>query len=491
MSAFDISFRHDLARNTWIMYAIGMSIVSLRFYSQIRRSGIRGFKADDYVMVVAVMFYTILVISLNVIVAGGGSNLFRPEEFLTFTPEDIKERIFGSKVVVISEQAMLNVIYTLKACLLIMYFRLTNGTTFKKWVKYLSIYVLVGWIATEIAFSTACMPFQGYWEVPPPNPQCTTLQHYAIVQATFNISSDLMMLCIPIPMFISLCLPLKQKIVLCGVFSMGVFVITAAILTKVFNLSDVYNVDYMLWYTREASVAVYVANLPLIWPLLREWMPFLRGSSKDNSYQLPTHDNRKIPGGIGGAAPHLQGYAKQSDQDTGVSLSNILSAQTLHDGKTSEAVSIEIIPEKSLGHGECSPTGSSFVSGTTTESMPLPIFSTPIRASESSRESTDPRVAATMSKVQQSNEFVRQVERVKEEKRHSGILTSQQRSSGWGQYGRIKTSTTIEVRSNASPHNGPDDDVYTGGRPMGLEIDRLASAGTREVKIVGPQASQR
>jgi hypothetical protein len=32
----------------------------------------------------------------------------------------------------------------------------------------------------------------------------------------------------------------------------------------------------MLWYTREASVAVYVANLPGIWPLLREHISFLR-----------------------------------------------------------------------------------------------------------------------------------------------------------------------------------------------------------------------
>lgn len=38
----------------------------------------------------------------------------------------------------------------------------------------------------------------------------------------------------------------------------------------------------MLWYTREASVAVYVANLPGIWPLLREHIRFLRDHT--NSY---------------------------------------------------------------------------------------------------------------------------------------------------------------------------------------------------------------
>jgi hypothetical protein len=32
----------------------------------------------------------------------------------------------------------------------------------------------------------------------------------------------------------------------------------------------------MLWYIRESSVAVWVTNLPLIWPLLRDTFPMLR-----------------------------------------------------------------------------------------------------------------------------------------------------------------------------------------------------------------------
>lgn len=71
-------------------------------------------------------------------------------------------------------------------------------------------------------------------------------------------------------------LPWRQKIVVAFIFSLGIFVIIAALLTKVFNLTDVYDASYMLWYTREASVAVYMSNLPMIWPLLREWFPCLR-----------------------------------------------------------------------------------------------------------------------------------------------------------------------------------------------------------------------
>jgi hypothetical protein len=227
-------------------------------------------------MLVALGWYTALVICLNVVVTGGGSNLFPLEQLPTFSAEDIRERIKGSKIVVISEQAMLNTIYFNKACMLIMYRRLTMGLRQQKFVNAIAIYVALGWVGTELAFFFACRPFRGYWAVPPPNPQCTTLQHYAITQAVFNISSDLLMLGIMLPLLMQVNLAIKQKIALVGIFSMGSFVIVAAILTKVFNLGDIYSTEYMLWYIREASTAMYVANLPMIWPLLREWFPYLR-----------------------------------------------------------------------------------------------------------------------------------------------------------------------------------------------------------------------
>lgn len=70
--------------------------------------------------------------------------------------------------------------------------------------------------------------------MPPPNPQCTTLEHFAIVQATFNISSDILIIAVPIPMVASLTLPLKQKIGLGVLFSMGTFVVRLSTITRYF-----------------------------------------------------------------------------------------------------------------------------------------------------------------------------------------------------------------------------------------------------------------
>ncbi|KAJ8115477.1 hypothetical protein OPT61_g2879 [Boeremia exigua] len=263
----DMSFPRELAHQSWTLYGIGMFMIIVRTFARWRRvRSLSRLAVDDWLMVTAVpLFYTGLVVCLNAIAQGGGSNLFPPEQLSTFTQEDIDERIKGSKIVVVSEQCMLNIIWVLKACMLLMFARMTSGTTHIKWIKIV-----------------ACTPFSGYWAVPVTNPQCTTLVHYAIVQATFNLSSDILIIAIPIPMVLSLTLPIRQKIGLGLLFSMGTFVIIAAILTKVYNLSDVYDTAYMFWYTREASVAVYVANLPGIWPLLREHIRFLREHT--NSY---------------------------------------------------------------------------------------------------------------------------------------------------------------------------------------------------------------
>jgi hypothetical protein len=60
------------------------------------------------------------------VVSNMSSNLIAPNENQsTFTPEEIKERIYGSKLVLVVEQMQILTIWLIKACLLIMYNRMT------------------------------------------------------------------------------------------------------------------------------------------------------------------------------------------------------------------------------------------------------------------------------------------------------------------------------------------------------------------------------
>lgn len=114
--------------------------------------------------------------------------------------------------------------------------------------------------------------------------QCSTFQYYEIVQGCIAITGDIAMLLIGLPLLVQVRVPLKQKLILLVIFGMGIFVIVAAILTKVYCLVPaLISYVYMNWYFRETTVAILVTNLPLIWSLLRDVFPALKswtGGSK-------------------------------------------------------------------------------------------------------------------------------------------------------------------------------------------------------------------
>jgi hypothetical protein len=64
-------------------------------------------------------------VALNQIAAGGGSNLITDEELAALTPEGLADRIKGSKWVFVSEHSMMLTVWSMKACMLILYASLT------------------------------------------------------------------------------------------------------------------------------------------------------------------------------------------------------------------------------------------------------------------------------------------------------------------------------------------------------------------------------
>lgn len=84
-----------------------------------------------------------------------------------------------------------------------------------------------------------CRPFSQYFAVPPSNSklsrlafpcgpltsteQCSAATNHLITNAVFNISSDLIILSIPLPLLFKVRLPWKNKGILLGVFLIGAF----------------------------------------------------------------------------------------------------------------------------------------------------------------------------------------------------------------------------------------------------------------------------
>ena len=115
-----------LVVESWVWYAVAVFVVICRFVSRALTFGsVKKYQIDDGLMFAAVCTYTVDIVAIN-IVADATSNLLPPGlDVSTLTPQDIAERQYGSKLVLVVEQMQIVTIWLLKGCLIMMYYRLT------------------------------------------------------------------------------------------------------------------------------------------------------------------------------------------------------------------------------------------------------------------------------------------------------------------------------------------------------------------------------
>ncbi|KAK8138243.1 hypothetical protein PG984_001623 [Apiospora sp. TS-2023a] len=267
-----------LTAESWTWYAFTWLIVIVRIVSRRDLHGsFRKLQVDDGLMIVAMVTDTILIAAIN-IVAVTSSNLIDPSDPEPLASATIAEREYGSKMVLVVEQMQIVTIWLMKACLLIMYSRLTMSLKQNIAVKIVAVYAALGFVVMEILyFGVWCRPFNQYWAVPPDNTQCSAATNHLITNAVLNISSDFMIILIPMPVLVQAQLPIKKKAILCGVFALGTFTmltsrdlqILAAVLNKYYSFNQPFGSAWTYWYIRESSTAIIVTNLPSTWTLCR------------------------------------------------------------------------------------------------------------------------------------------------------------------------------------------------------------------------------
>lgn len=141
---------------------------------------IRKLQIEDWFMLVVFALYTVLIVFLN-ICASVSTNLMDPAEIPNLTPQDIKDRVYGSKCVLVVESAMCFVQWTTKACLLMLYYRLTENLRQVIVVKVAVGYCFITYVVMiSLYFGYWCRPFYAFWETPTPNIQCATQTHHLV-----------------------------------------------------------------------------------------------------------------------------------------------------------------------------------------------------------------------------------------------------------------------------------------------------------------------
>lgn len=227
-------------------------------------------QVDDFIMILSLISLTVVTVGVRILTYTP-TNLIKDVSQVDLTnEEDVALRVYGSKIVIVVEQMQIFLIWSVKVCLLIMYSRLTTSLKQNLFVKITAGYTALSFVVMEILFFTAwCRPFWHYWQVPTDNINCSMERDHLITNTVFNISSDLMILALPMPVFLKAQLPPKRKAILVGVFLLGLFTILSALLSKAYSFGDPFGTDWIVWYIREANTAIIVANLPFTWTLLQ------------------------------------------------------------------------------------------------------------------------------------------------------------------------------------------------------------------------------
>ncbi|KAK0634541.1 hypothetical protein B0T17DRAFT_611535 [Bombardia bombarda] len=266
---------YGLAAAMWVLsiIAIGMRIMSQRL--RFGPSFWRKFQADDYLMLAAVLTIggvgaaSVLVIKYR----ASEPEVNNKAIVASWTPERLYQAKLANKMLIALEEFWLTTLWLLKACLLILYTRMTQGLRQSIVIKAISIYCLLGYVLIQILLlSVWCRPITGLWALPYPrdNPRChVPLFHHRITVTVLNISSDVALLCVSLPLIAQTRLPRKRKLVLLAVFGVGVVGVLIAILNRYYYFTRSLENIFVVWYLAETLAAVVITNAPYFWVFLQ------------------------------------------------------------------------------------------------------------------------------------------------------------------------------------------------------------------------------
>lgn len=83
--------------------------------------------ADDWTAVAVILWYTLLIVSMNEIIPRG-YNYMSDAEVASLTPHEREVRSDGGKWVMVSEEMMVLTVWSCKVCMLLIYKRFTYAT---------------------------------------------------------------------------------------------------------------------------------------------------------------------------------------------------------------------------------------------------------------------------------------------------------------------------------------------------------------------------
>ncbi|KAF2713130.1 hypothetical protein K504DRAFT_369566 [Pleomassaria siparia CBS 279.74] len=290
----------DFTRNLaeiWTLYVIGSFMIFMRAFCRTRMVGIRGYKADDYLVWVTWAVYTEVSVIAHVFIIkakGLHTSLLSPADRENLPLSDYHAWEYGTQVFIVGLTSYAVIVWTLKFNMLFFYRRVVKGLWIERFVVPVMCFVGVGAVIVILVLTCTCVPFRKMWQIlPDPGEKCVP-QSKAIfyTMLSLNLTTDMFIMLIPLPILRSMNAGIFRRLGLTFLFSLGIFCMVAAILRVLFIFKLNQSGISAMWSIREDFVAIFVGQAPMVYPIFKKtfWSSVI-GSSKpgkteEGSYEM-------------------------------------------------------------------------------------------------------------------------------------------------------------------------------------------------------------
>ncbi|KAK0617767.1 hypothetical protein B0T14DRAFT_275160 [Immersiella caudata] len=253
---------HPRVTEEFVLLLVGIVVVVARLYVRVKSVGWKKLKPDDWLMVAAAIGYVagagLAYAALRYWKGLANSGMTEAQrQLLDPNSDEYILRVNGSKTHVAGLQSYCFVLWTVKASVCSFYLRLLDSLWFRRRILFSLFLVAATWVTIYPDPGERCYPTDSRLDI--------------LTVLILNITTDIYIMCIPVPVLLRCSFGLWKKIGLVLLFSGGVFVSAAAVLRSVLVLTDSVNGGQVSasWAVRETFVAIITSNMPFMVPLLR------------------------------------------------------------------------------------------------------------------------------------------------------------------------------------------------------------------------------
>ncbi|KAK6526615.1 hypothetical protein TWF694_005197 [Orbilia ellipsospora] len=249
----------------WAEYGVGMAVFVLRIIARIKVVGLKGFSGDDYLIPFAMLFYTTQLVTHQIIHNDGLIIAIKPDTYRQYSEKQQQLAQIGGKANIGSWISYLSLIWTLKGCMVFLYYRLTTGLKARKLVHITGAVILTTYIGLVLMILLNCRPISKNWTSPYGTEYCVNNIPHFIVLGPINVLTDIMLLCIPLPLIMRARLPLRRKLIISVLLGGGFFLIIAVILNNLFSLMYKYDALYGTFHGNFVKFGIENPSFVLSW----------------------------------------------------------------------------------------------------------------------------------------------------------------------------------------------------------------------------------